>query len=169
MQLVFLGRLGTVAVIAIGWAVFQSGISLICFHIPDNWFKPSSALFRVRKWEKNGEFYNTVFGIRRWKKHLPDGAKTYKGGFSKKHIDTSSRETLDKFVIESCRAELTHLLAIVPFWVFGFFAPPAVIPIMFGYALLVNLPCMIAQRYNRPRVMKHIERLEKRAQRREAE
>lgn len=165
MQLVFLGRIGTAAVIAIGWAVLQSGISLICFHMPDRWFKPSSRLFRTRKWEKDGELYNTVFGIRRWKKHLPDGAKTYKGGFSKKHIDTSSREALEKFVIESCRAELAHLLAIVPFWVFGFFAPPFVIPIMFAYALLVNLPCMIAQRYNRPRVIKHLERLDRRARR----
>ncbi|MEA5061120.1 MAG: hypothetical protein VB015_01720 [Erysipelotrichaceae bacterium] len=59
-----------------------------------------------------------------------------------------------QFLIESARGELTHWLAILPFWVFGFFAPSYIIPIMLAYALIVNLPCIIVQRYNRPRIKK---------------
>jgi hypothetical protein len=59
-----------------------------------------------------------------------------------------------RFILESKRAELVHWLAILPFWVFGLWGPPIVIPIMFVYALAVNLPCIIAQRYNRPRLLR---------------
>lgn len=52
-----------------------------------------------------------------------------------------------------------HWLGILPFWVFGLFAPPGVIWIMLAYALIVNLPCIIAQRYNRPRVYALLKKL----------
>jgi len=92
---------------------------------------------------------------------LPDGAKAVKNGYQKKHIKDFSEAGLEKFIIETCRAELTHLLAILPFWVFGFFAPFYIIPIMLVYALIVNLPCMIAQRYNRPKLVKLLDRMRK--------
>ncbi len=61
------------------------------------------------------------------------------------------------FLKESCRAEFSHIIAIFPFWIFGLFAPFTVVPIMLVYALLVNVPCIIAQRYNRPRILKILE------------
>ncbi|MEN6550544.1 MAG: glycosyl-4,4'-diaponeurosporenoate acyltransferase, partial [Candidatus Cryosericum sp.] len=48
-------------------------------------------------------------------------------------------------------------LAIFPFWVFWFFTPPTVPWLMLGYALAVNLPCIVVQRYNRPRVKRFID------------
>jgi glycosyl-4,4'-diaponeurosporenoate acyltransferase len=71
-------------------------------------------------------------------------------------MDDFSELNLLKFLHESCRAELTHWLAIPPFIVFGLFTPPAALPIMFVYALAVNMPCILAQRYNRPRIQKHL-------------
>ena len=81
-----------------------------------------------------------------------------KAGFQKKRLDNFSEENLNRFLIESARGELTHRLAIFSFLVFWFFTPPIVPWIMLTYALLVNMPCIIAQRYNRPRVQRLLKR-----------
>ena len=74
------------------------------------------------------------------------------GTTTEKNLTDYSQENLKRFLIETSRGELVHWLGILPFWVFGLFAPPQIIWIMLAYALIVNLPCIIAQRYNRPRV-----------------
>jgi glycosyl-4,4'-diaponeurosporenoate acyltransferase len=53
---------------------------------------------------------------------------------------------------------MIHWLAILPFRVFGFFTPPIVILYMLIYALAINMPCIIAQRYNRPRIVRIVAR-----------
>ena len=53
---------------------------------------------------------------------------------------------------------MTHWFAIPPFLIFGLFTPSYVIGFMLIYALLVNVPCILAQRYNRPRILKFIEK-----------
>lgn len=154
MQIFYLSNKWMIILYFIFWLVFQVSAALICLKIPDRYFTAESFLFRGRVWEKGGEFYNTIFKVKKWKRFLPDGGAVIKGGFRKKHLTDYSKENLERFVVESCRAELTHLLAILPFWVFGLFSPPIIILYMFIYALLVNLPCMIAQRYNRPRFIR---------------
>ncbi|MDX1286122.1 MAG: hypothetical protein R3182_13965, partial [Draconibacterium sp.] len=113
----------------------------------------NSFWYKTRRWEKNGMIYRKVFKIHLWKHWLPDGAKAQKNGFRKKSLNNLDKEYLEKFLVETCRAEMLHLLQILPFWIFGFWCPPFVIWIMLGYALLVNLPCILAQRYNRPRII----------------
>ncbi|MFW6249279.1 MAG: glycosyl-4,4'-diaponeurosporenoate acyltransferase, partial [Bacteroidota bacterium] len=140
------------------WFTFQHAAEYICHRIPDKWLSPNGFLFKERKWEKGGAFYSKVFKVKKWKKYLPDGAAARKKGYRKKKLTDFSTENLDLFLVESCRAELMHLLAIIPFWVFGLFAPVEIIIYMLIYALAVNLPCIIVQRFNRPRIMKLIER-----------
>jgi glycosyl-4,4'-diaponeurosporenoate acyltransferase len=107
-----------------------------------------------------GGSIETLFRVRRWKHLLPDGGGVWKKrGYKKRTLTDHSKENLRRFLIESARGELTHWLGILPFWVFSLFAPPSVIWIMLAYALAVNLPCIIAQRYNRPRVAALMERL----------
>ena len=96
--------------------------------------------------------------MRRWKKYLPDGGSLVKDGFEKKKLVSFEKDNLDKYLLESCRAEMIHWLAILPFWIFGFFTPPIVILDMLIFALAVNLPCVIAQRYNRPRIVRVVAR-----------
>lgn len=83
----------------------------------------------------------------------PDGAKHFKGDFTKKHLLSTKSEYLAKFVRESCRAELVHYLGMIPFVIFFLLVPPLVASILVIYSILVNLPCIIAQRYNRPRLI----------------
>jgi glycosyl-4,4'-diaponeurosporenoate acyltransferase len=142
------------------WFVFQVGAALIALNTPDRRLRPDAILFRTRRWEHEGRAYDKLLAVRRWKGLLPDGGAAWKKrGYRKKSLTDLSQENLERFILESARAELTHMLAIVPFWVFGFFAPPNVIWIMLAYALAVNLPCIIAQRYNRPRVRALLRRL----------
>jgi len=143
------------------WPAFQIGAALLALAVPAPRFHYDSFFFRAHSWEREGRVYER-FGIKRWKKYLPDGAAAFKNGYRKKHLTDFSPSGLETFLAESCRAELSHWLAILPFFVFGFFCPPIVIPLMFLYAVMVNLPCILAQRYNRPRILKICRRLPKR-------
>lgn len=163
MQILFLPAGWTIALCVIGWFLFQLAAALICLIIPRRLLSPERGLFREREWEQGGRVYKRLFRVNRWKHLLPDGAAVTKGGYRKKRLTDFSRENLDRFLLESCRAELTHLLAILPFWVFGFIGPPRMIVYMLLYAMAVNLPCIVVQRYNRPRVRSLLDRIEYRA------
>jgi len=152
MQVLFLPLPWTLALCFGGWFFIQSGAAWLCFRMPDLWFRPDHFPFRPTRWEAKGRLY-AFLRVHRWKRWLPDGAAAVKGGYRKKKLTDFSERNLERFVIESCRGELTHLLAILPFWVFGFIGPPAILWLMLAYALAVNVPCIIAQRYNRPRVL----------------
>lgn len=104
--------------------------------------------------KKEEGLYSKVFKVKKWKKYLPDGAVISKEDYRMKSMKDFSKENLELFLKESCRAELNHLLAITPFWVFGLFVPPRVVIYMLAYALIVNMPCIIVQRYNRPRIIR---------------
>jgi glycosyl-4,4'-diaponeurosporenoate acyltransferase len=152
MQIFFFSQAWTLALCFILWPIFQVLAAMICLKMPDKYFSHHSFFYKERKWEKGGSFYEKVFKVRKWKGLLPDGAAVTKSGYKKKHLRDFSTNNLERFLIESCRAELTHLLAIFPFWVFGLFVPVEITACMLVYALIINLPCIIAQRYNRPKI-----------------
>ena len=153
MQLFFFSTPVTIFLFFAVWAVVPLILAYLCVLIPDRYFEPTRFLWRTHGFEQDGRFYERVFHIRSWKHLLPDGGGTFKKrSYKKKNLTDYSAENLHRFLIETSRGELIHWLGILPFWVFGLFAPPFVIWIMLLYALIVNLPCIIAQRYNRPRV-----------------
>lgn len=163
MRVIFLSDALTIILCFFVWPVLQVTAALICLYLPDHCFLPDAFIFRTRRFEKEGRIYDSVFRVSRWKHLLPDGgAILKKRGFRKKKLESFSTEYLNRFLIESARGELTHWLAILPFWIFGFFTPARVIWYMLVYALLVNLPCIIAQRYNRPRINKLLQRISNR-------
>ena len=160
MRILFLSDGWTIALCFIVWPVLQVLAALTCLKISDRRFSPQSIPFRTYTFEKDGYIYDRIFRVSRWKHLLPDGGMVLnKKGFKKKHLVDISEETLNRFLVESARGELTHWLAILPFWIFGFIAPTKVIWYMLIYTLLVNFPCIIAQRYNRPRVQKLLNKL----------
>lgn len=152
MQVFYLPKIWMLMLCILLWPLFQVSAALLCLKIPDRYLSPKVFLFRERKWERGGRFYEKVFQVRKWKGFLPDGGAVVKGGYKKKHLTDLSRENLERFITETCRAELSHILGILPFWAFGLFAPRIIIMYMFLYAVAVNLPCIIAQRYNRIRL-----------------
>lgn len=134
------------------WPFLQIMISLVCNRISDEHFSDNSFLLKTRKWEKEGRIYKSVFKIHKWKPILPDGARLYNNGFEKKNVKHFDSAYFEKFIIETGRAEINHWIQIMPFWIFILWSPSYVILPMFLYAMIVNFPCIIAQRYNRPRL-----------------
>lgn len=152
MQIIFLSEPVAIGLCFIVWGVLQTAAALVCFRIPDSFYNHKKFPFKPHGFERDGAFYEKWFRVHKWKKYLPDGSALMGGQNRLKYLTHLHKAELERFLVESCRAEMIHALGILPFWVFGFFTPPRVILYMLVYALAVNVPCMMAQRYNRPRV-----------------
>jgi glycosyl-4,4'-diaponeurosporenoate acyltransferase len=138
------------------WAVIHLGLSYICSLIPLNKFHPENHWYRIKNFENNGNFYTAFFKIKKWKPFVPDGAGLFKNIFPKKTLQSSGSEYLKMFMLETCRGELTHWLQILPAGIFFLWNIWWAGIIMIVYALCVNIPCILLQRYNRARLQKVI-------------
>lgn len=152
MFVVELALVWTILLNAGVWLVIHLGVSYFSSRLPLAWFDPEGWMFRTRRWERGGRLYERVFLIRAWKRALPDGATLFRTGFRKRHLASRSPEYCRTFVRETCRAELCHWLvfALVP--LFFLWNPWYVAWPMVPYAIMVNAPCIVTQRYNRPRL-----------------
>lgn len=122
--------------------------------LPRRWFHADCFPYRAFAWENGGKIYNKL-GIRKWKDRVPDMSRIAKNMVAKKLPVGSSSAQMERLVQETCVAEMVHALLIVAgLWVLKLW--PTVWGVLFYlvYALLGNLPFIIIQRYNRPRLMK---------------
>ena len=153
MRLLHLPTFWTVVIDFIAWTIIHLGVVFVSVRLPGTCFHPGGWLYRSRTWEKEGSLYHKVFKIRRWKEHLPDAAPFLGSrGFPKKRLKEKSRPYFHAFLIETCRAELTHwlVLCFAPF--FFFWNPPGAGLVMILYGLIENIPLIMTQRYNRCRL-----------------
>lgn len=161
MPLINLCDIQMLIILFSGSLVIQISGALIARRIKYDVRSIKKWLYRTRKWEKQGSFYKKYTFVHKWKKFLPDGARFFKNDFRKKHLLAADSEYVEKFIAESCRAELAHWLGMIPFILFFLFVQWYVALIMVFYSIVVNLPCIIAQRYNRPRLKTLLTNLEK--------
>ncbi len=131
-----------------GWPIIQLGLAAIFLRLPQEWFESDNWLTIPRAWEHNGCLYRDGFAIRRWKGLLPDGGP-WLGGFSKKKLPGRRDMQITRFILETRRAETAHwcMLACLP--IFLLWNPIWACGVMAVYAFASNLPCILAQRYNR--------------------
>ncbi|MCJ7773344.1 MAG: hypothetical protein MUP22_09455 [Desulfobacterales bacterium] len=162
MQIIFLPMPYAIILCFILWPLFQTLPAYVCHKVNNKYFYPFMFFYRAHKWEKNGLIYKQLFKVNLWKRYLPESSSFIKGNYNKKSLVDFSETSLNKYLLESCRAEMIHWLAIIPFWIFGLFAPAKVISYMFIYAIAVNLPCIVVQRYNRPRIISLLQKNTKR-------
>lgn len=132
-------------------------ISLLAMKIPDQWFKQHQHLFRTWKWERKGQIWNDIFQIRKWKKKLPDASLLIKAAFSKKSLQGATTASFKKFIIETQRGELTHWLSMLPAPLFFIWNPKWAGMLILIYAFFSNVPFILVQRYNRPRLIRMLE------------
>jgi glycosyl-4,4'-diaponeurosporenoate acyltransferase len=111
-------------------------------------------LYRERPWERGGEIYQKFFRVRRWKAKLPDIGDFFKWRFSKKHLKKPSQSYIETFLTESCKAEFAHWMIILSSPVFLLLGGPKSFAQFFLISVALNLPYIIIQRYNRPRLIK---------------
>jgi glycosyl-4,4'-diaponeurosporenoate acyltransferase len=81
------------------------------------------------------------------------------GGFSMGRIRSGEAAHLQRWVAETCRAELCHWLAILPAFLFFLWNPVWLGVVMVLYAIAFNAVPIVAQRYNRPRLLALLGRL----------
>lgn len=132
----------------LGWPIIQLGLAWAWTKVPHQWFHPPSPA----AFERDGSFYEQAFRIRAWKDKLPDAASWFRAGFAKASISSSSADYLARFIRETWRGELCHWSAIAFTPVFFLWNPWWGNLIIITYALSANLPCILAQRYNRNRL-----------------
>lgn len=132
----------------LGWPIVHITISFVSLSAPSELFDRDNWLTVRRGWEHDGRFYKSWIGIRKWKSLLPDGAP-WLGGFAKKRLTCRSREYLRQFLRETRRAEIAHWCMFGCLPVFFIWNPPWACCVMAAYAVAANLPCILAQRYNR--------------------
>jgi glycosyl-4,4'-diaponeurosporenoate acyltransferase len=132
----------------VGWPVIQLGLAWLFTQFPVAWFNPR----RTRTAEHEERFYERCLGIKRWKDWLPDAARWFGGGFAKGSLAGRDADYLGRFIRETWRGELCHWCALGCAPLFFLWNPWWADLIMVAYAVLANLPCILAQRYNRARL-----------------
>jgi glycosyl-4,4'-diaponeurosporenoate acyltransferase len=145
------------------WAVWSFSVGLFTHRLPVDRLDRDAWLLRLRPAELDASFYGRL-RVKRWKDRLPEAGTFFAGGFSKRAVVARDPVYLERFVIETRRAEVTHWLVMAIAPVFVVWNPWWVVVIMFVYAFVANAPCLLVQRYNRMRLYRVLER-QKRATR----
>lgn len=102
---------------------------------------------------KKEKFYEKILKIKKWKDKIPQFV--IKNGFSKKKIQNFNLEYLKKFIAETYRAEIDHLVccfSIPVLFLINNLKNIKLSYIISGLIILGNLPCILIQRYNRFRI-----------------
>ena len=127
--------------------------------LPKGWFHPDGILFRTCAFEKNGTIYNRL-KVKRWMNKVPDMSRILPGMMPPKSLSPGiGPKQLDLAIRETCIAEFVHLAL----GLLGFFCVliwegigGRILALLY---LIGNLPYIIIQRYNRPKLMRVAERL----------
>lgn len=127
--------------------------------LPRSCFDPQRFPYRCGPWEKNGRIYERL-GVRRWKNKVPDMSRLLPDMVKKR---LGQANTL-RLIQETCAAECIHWwllllsVGILPLW-----RSPWCWVLWLLYNLLGNLPYIIIQRYNRPRLLRLAEKEKRRS------
>lgn len=131
--------------------------------LPKRWFRGDRFPFRSFSFERDGKIYDRI-RIKTWQNKVPDMSRILPKVMPAKRLAGNGKEGLPRMVQETCVAEFIHALLSV-LSLFCLYLWPgvggAVIVVLY---VLGNLPYILIQRYNRPRLMKLLARYAKRAQ-----
>jgi glycosyl-4,4'-diaponeurosporenoate acyltransferase len=140
------------------WGVLSLATVYFAQRLPVSRFDHDNVVTRLRHIEREGRIYERWFRIRVWKKYLPDGGGHHKGGFSKKHLRGRDQALIERFVAETRRGEIVHWATMAWSPLFFVWSPVIVGTAMVAFGVVANLPCILAQRYNRVRFLRLLAR-----------
>ena len=130
--------------------------------LPRAHFDPQKFPYRSADWENGGKVYEKL-GIKHWKDRLPDMSKIMPDMVRKKMSAVKSKG-MDVLIAETCVAECVHwALILLSLGIFFFWRGAWAVVFWLVYNLLGNLPFIIIQRYNRPRLVMLEQRRKRRA------
>jgi glycosyl-4,4'-diaponeurosporenoate acyltransferase len=148
----------TVLVDVLAWGAFHTATGYAAHRLGDRRLSQDGWLLRPRRFE-SARWYRRRLRIHRWKDRLPEAGALFAGGLSKRHLPSYDVGGLQLFVRETRRAELAHWWALCCGPLFVMWNPPLAAGLLVGYGVVVNLPFIMIQRYNRLRLQGLLERL----------
>ncbi|MBQ7801301.1 MAG: glycosyl-4,4'-diaponeurosporenoate acyltransferase [Oscillospiraceae bacterium] len=148
-------------------AIYVAALGLISNPVgnllPRRWFRAERFPYRPFSWEREGKIYEKLH-IRVWKDRVPDMSRLLRSMVPKAVTARPTAESLDRLVRETCVAEAVHwALAVLSLGVLKIWKGLGGW-ICYGLCLLGNLPFIIIQRYNRPRLLRTLNRLRARTE-----
>lgn len=169
VRMVWLPLQETILLDVFAWVCFHLGIGYWCSRLPLHWFDPAKRLYQTRPWEKNGEVYQHWLRVRSWKDLIPNGSALYPDTFSIKKLPSVDLAYLERWLVESCRAEFCHWVMILPGFLFFLWNSVELGWWMVVYAVLNNVVVIVLQRFNRPRMRRLLSRMQREAARSRSE
>lgn len=131
--------------------------------LPRARFSAESFPYRTADWENGGRVYEKL-GIKHWKDALPDMSRIMPDMVKKKLTGQNREQGMDVLIAETCVAECVHwALILLSLGIFFFWRGAWAVVFWLVYNLLGNLPFIIIQRYNRPRLVMLEQRRKRRA------
>lgn len=147
-------------------AVYLAATGILGFFLgrilPKQWLKPEKGWFRSFAFERNGAVYEKL-GIRKWQKKVLDMSRIFPRLMPAKNLTGEYRQRLPVMIRETCVAELVHIAVSIAglrcLWIWPGAGGITVTAI---HILLLNLPYVLIQRYNRPRLIRLQKKLQAR-------
>ena len=136
-------------------ALYLSAIGVLSFLLgrvlPKGWIRGDRFPFRTGAAEDRVYCF---LHVRVWQNRLPDMSRAFPSLMPPKNLSGNYRDRLPLMIRETCVAELTHVLLMI----FGFHCV-SIWHGIWGWILsllfcLGNLPFVMIQRYNRPRLIR---------------
>lgn len=128
--------------------------------LPRSWFSADKAPWRSAAWERDGRIYDAI-GIRRWKDKVPDSSKYARDMVPKSIAARPTYASIGRLVAETCVAECVHavlmLASLAVLWIWPGVGGAAV----YVLCILGNLPFILIQRFNRPRLLRMQQRMQR--------
>ncbi|MDO4547080.1 MAG: hypothetical protein Q4D04_03180 [Clostridia bacterium] len=138
---------GIFIIIVIGSMAYPFGQML-----PRKSFDYTAFPYTPFKIEDNGRFY-LKFKIQLWKDKVPDMSLYFRHSFRKKITVFRDPEYIEALIRETCVAEFVHFILILISPIFLHYLQSPVSWIMIILYILGNVPFIMIQRYNRPRLV----------------
>lgn len=124
--------------------------------VPKSWFHHERFPYRCAPWEQK---LFKALRVKQWQAKVPDMSRIFPKLMPPKKMTAQTVQALPRMLQETCVAEATHMLLSIAglalFWIWPGWGGAAVAIV---YILLGNLPFIIIQRYNRPRLQKLLAR-----------
>lgn len=122
--------------------------------LPKKWFVADKFPYRGFRFERGGRIYEKI-SIHKWQNKVPDMSKIVPFLMPAKKLTGDFEEKLPRMIEETCVAEFIHgLLCMSGFVCIGLWEGVGGWIISLLNVVLFNLPFVLIQRYNRPRLMK---------------
>lgn len=110
--------------------------------------------YKLYKAEKEGSVYRKI-GIHHWQNKVPDMSRIFPKLMPPKKMIATDKDSLLRMIQETCTAELTHIvLCITGLYCVRLWPGAGGITLAILNIVLFNLPFILIQRYNRPRLMR---------------